>query len=234
LESLYKNSELSPLNILHKGLASQQIKDWCSRLLSVLANYKWLIEEKFVSPLNLVTSSGTMLREAIDYFLENLIQNDIECFTLDAMEIDEEEYFIKNMRSENVLTPAERLQWLTLKIQIIEHLIEFSIVLFKEMDQNDLGSLWNSNIFGRQFYKLLGNCLLYPNIIGLNQLPDNIVKQKLIKQIETLFKLFKESSVNNETQLKQLAQEIAEIAFSDEVDLLNIELDKSGINYVCS
>src|SRR5436305_12202272 len=81
LESLYKDSELSSSNILHKGLASQQAKDWCLRLLSVLANYKWLIKEKFVSPLNLITSSGTMFREAINYFLENLIQDDVECFT---------------------------------------------------------------------------------------------------------------------------------------------------------
>lgn len=212
--------------MLHKSLTAQQTKDWCSQLLSVLANYKWLIKEKFVSPLDLVTSSDTMLSKAIIYFLENLVQNDIECFVPDAMDIDVEEY---PTGSENVLTPAERLQWLTRKIQIIEHLIGFIIVLFKETDPNNLEPLWNSNIIGKQFYELLGNCLLHPNIIGLDQFPDNIIKQKLIKHMETLFTLFKKLSINNETQLKQLAQELAEIAFSDEVDLLNIELDKSGI-----
>ena len=168
-----------------------------------------------------------MFRKAINHFLENMVQNDVECPTLDAMEVDEGEYSIKNVGSENILTPAEKLQWLTRKIQIIEHLIGYTIVLFKETEQNSLETLWNSNInFGKQFYKLLGNCLLHPNIIGLDQLPDNIIKQKLVKQVETLLKLFKELSVNNGTQL---AQDLAEIAFSDEVDLLNIELDKSGI-----
>jgi hypothetical protein len=179
-----------------------------------------------VSPLDLVTSSDTMLSKAIIYFLENLVQNDVEYFVSDAMDIDEEEY---SMKSENVLTPAVRLQWLTRKIEIIEHLIGFIIVLFKETDPNNLVPLWNSNMIGKTFYKLLGNCLLRPNIIGLDQLPDNMIKQKLIKHVETLFTLLKELSINNETQLKQLAQELAEIAFSDEVDLLNIELDKSGI-----
>ncbi|RGB41839.1 hypothetical protein C1646_738849 [Rhizophagus diaphanus] len=224
LENLYKTSELYPSNLLHKSLAAQQTKDWCSQLLSVLANYKWLTKEKFVSPLDLITSSDTMLSKAIIYFLENLVQNDVERFVPDAMDIDEEEHL---MGSGNVLTPAERLQWLTRKIQIIEHLIGFIIVLFKETDPNNLAPLWNSNIIGKRFYKLLGNCLLHPNIIGLDQFPDNIIKQKLIKHVETLFTLFKELSINNETQLKQLAQELAEIAFSDEVDLLNIELDKS-------
>lgn len=210
--------------MLHKSLAAQQTKDWCLQLLSVLANYKWLTKEKFVSPLDLITSSDTMLSKAIIYFLENLVQNDVERFVPDAMDIDEE----YPMGSGNVLTPAERLQWLTRKIQIIEHLIGFIIVLFKETDPNNLAPLWNSNIIGKRFYKLLGNCLLHPNIIGLDQFPDNIIKQKLIKHVGTLFTLFKELSINNETQLKQLAQELAEIAFFDEVDLLNIELDKSG------
>ncbi|GES81504.1 DNA-dependent protein kinase catalytic subunit [Rhizophagus clarus] len=228
LENLYKTSELNPSNLLHKSLAARQTKEWCSQLLSVLANYKWLIKEKFVSPLDLVTSSDAMLSRAIIYFLENLVQNDIECFVPDAMDIDGEEYHIG---SENVLTPAERLQWLTRKIQIIEHLIGFIIVLLKETDPNNLEPLWNSNIIGKQFYKLLGNCLLCPNIIGLDKLSDNVIKQKLIKHVETLFTLFKELSINNETQLRQLAQELAEIAFSNEVDLLNIELDKSDPTY---
>ncbi len=229
LKNLYKISELSLSNILHKGLTSSQTKDWCARLLSVLANYTWLIKVKFVSPLDLVSSFDQTFIGAINYFLENLVQDD-EGFIPDAMEIDGEEFSIKNIGSDNVLTPAEKLQWITQKIQVIKCLIEFAVVLLKETDPNNSGPIWNSNIFEKQFYKLLGNCLLRPNSIGLNQLSDDTIKRNLlIKQSGTLFELFKEFSVNNETQLKQLAQELAEIALSDEVNLLNIELDNSGM-----
>ncbi|CAI2170936.1 4833_t:CDS:10 [Funneliformis geosporum] len=231
LKILYKTSELSLSNILHKGLVSPQIKDWCARLLSVLANYTWLINVRFVSPLDLVSTFDQTFKEAVDYFLENFVK-DSEDFVTDAMDIDDEEYSVKNIDSDSVLTPAEKLEWLTQKIQVIKCLIEFTIILLKETDPNNLRPIWNSNLFEKKFYKLLGNCLLRPNSIGLNQLSDDIIKQKLlIKQSGTLFELFKKLSAGNETQLKQLAKELAEIAFSDKVNLLSIELDKSDPTY---
>ncbi|CAG8489558.1 14379_t:CDS:10 [Funneliformis mosseae] len=231
LKNLFKTSELSLSNILHKGLTSPQIKDWCARLLSVLANYTWLINVRFVSPLDLVSSFDQTFREAINYFLENFVK-DREDFVNDAMEIDDEDNSVKNIESDSVLTPAEKLEWLTQKIQVIKCLIEFTIVLLKETDPSNLRPIWNSNIFEKKFYKLLGNCILRPNSIGLNQLSDDMIKQKLlIKQSGTLFELFKKLSVGNDPQLKQLAQELAEIAFSDKVNLLCIELDKSDPTY---
>ncbi|CAG8447868.1 11173_t:CDS:10, partial [Dentiscutata heterogama] len=227
LKNLYKISILSQLPSQHHNVISSKTKGWCLRFLCILENYTWLIKEKFVAPLALIKNESTIFRKAIDYFLDRMVLNVDSSYSHEMMDVDDESSF-SSISSENILTPGERLQWLNREAQMIDRLIDFAIVILENANDNDIQSIWNTNIFGNPFFKTIAKSLFYFESLGLDLLySGGNERDKFTKKLEHLLTLWKKRSKSGDSQRDQMVKEIADIAFSDEIDLLSIEIEKS-------
>ncbi|CAG8447301.1 28743_t:CDS:10, partial [Dentiscutata erythropus] len=227
LKNLYKISILSQLPSQQHNVISSKAKGWCLRFLCILENYTWLIKEKFVTPLILIKNESTNFQKAIDYLLDKMVLNVDSNYSHEMMDVDDESSF-SSISSENILTPGERLQWLNREAQMIDRLIDFSIVILENANDNDIKSIWNTNIFGNPFFKTIAKSLFYFESLGLDLLySGGNERDKFTKKLEHLLTLWKKRSKSGDSQRDQMVKEIADIAFSDEIDLLSIEIEKS-------
>ncbi|CAG8753555.1 5373_t:CDS:2 [Gigaspora margarita] len=122
-------------------------------------------------------------------------------YSHDMMEVDNESS-LSSINSENILTPGERLQWLNREAQMIDRLIDFAITIAQSLF----------------YFETLGLDLLYS---GGNE------RDKFAKKLELLLTLWENRSNSGDFHRDQMVKEIADIAFSNEIDLLNIEIKKS-------
>ncbi|CAG8524807.1 39645_t:CDS:10, partial [Gigaspora margarita] len=227
LENLYKISTLSKLPSQHHSVISSKTKGWCLRFLCILENYTWLIKEKFVTPLVLIKNGSSIFRQAIDYFLDRMVLNIDFNYSHDMMEVDNESSF-SSISSENILTPGERLQWLNREAQMIDRLIDFAIVILENANDKDIQNIWDTNIFGNSFFKTIAKSLFYFETLGLDLLYNGgNERDKFVKKLEHLLTLWKNRSNSGDFHRDQMVKEIADIAFSNDIDLLNIEIEKS-------
>ncbi|CAG8455683.1 16904_t:CDS:10, partial [Cetraspora pellucida] len=228
LANLYKTATLSSLPSQHHSVTSPKTKGWCLRFLCVLENYTWLIREKFVTPLVLIENERSIFQQAIDYFLEKMVLNVDSSHSNDIMDVDNENSFSSSINSENILTPGERLQWLNREARMIDRLIDFVIAILEYTNNNDIQNVWNTNIFSNPFFKTIARSLFYFESLGLNLLySGGNERDKFTEKLENLLTLWKKRSSPDDIQRTQMFKEIADIAFSDDVDLLCIEIEKS-------
>ncbi|CAG8461030.1 2617_t:CDS:10, partial [Racocetra fulgida] len=171
----------------------------------------------------------TVFQQAIDYFLERMVLNVDSSHSHDIMDVDDESSFSSFISSENILTPGERLQWLNREARMIDRLIDFVIAILEYTNNNDMQNVWNTNIFSNPFFKTMARSLFYFESLGLNLLySGGNERDKFTKKLENLLALWKKRSNPDDTQLTQMIKEIADIAFSNDVDLLCIEIE----NYI--
>ncbi|KAF0420910.1 DNA-dependent protein kinase catalytic subunit [Gigaspora margarita] len=149
------------------------------------------------------------------------------------MEADNESSF-SSINSENILTPGERLQWLNREAQMIDRLIDFAIVILENANDKDIQNIWDTNIFGNSFFKTIARSLFYFETLGLDLLySGGNERDKFAKKLEHLLTLWENRLNSEDFHRDQMVKEIADFAFSNEIDLLNIEIEKSDpVSYI--
>ncbi|CAG8506964.1 12822_t:CDS:10, partial [Acaulospora colombiana] len=219
LSELYRISALSAPFVNERSANLLQINEWCIRFLCILENYTWLIKEKFVTPEILLRNEISDFRETINYFLDKMVLTaDLEPF-LDVMDVDDHQDAGVVSDPEKILTPAERSKWKKLRTRMIDRLIDFNIALLEVSVDNDPNT-WSATVYNVSFFKTLAKCLFYTEKL----ISDGNTRDNLLGKLQTFLALFKHSS---QYHLNQCLREIAAITFSEDVDLLNIEFDKS-------
>ncbi|CAG8572313.1 13750_t:CDS:10, partial [Acaulospora morrowiae] len=225
LSDLYKTSALSSFD-QERSRNQHHTKEWCGRFLSVLENYTWLIREKFVTPEVLMRNETSNFLEAINYFLDKMVLVADLRPILDVMEIDHHQSSSVVVDPEKIMTPAERSRWINLRAKMINRFIDFVIAHLEVSVDNDF-DVWGAAIYNVLFFKTLARCLFYSEKL----MPDGNTYKDFSKKLCTLLRLIKHIGG---PQLNQCFREIADVAFSADVDLLNIEFDKSDPTHYIS
>ncbi|CAG8511510.1 8195_t:CDS:10 [Diversispora eburnea] len=232
LLDLYKTSALSLSFDQNKGINFSQNKEWCARFLSFLENYTWIIKEKFISPEVLMQKEMFTFRDSINIFINKMVLSIDLDLSLNILEFDDQSSNLI-VDSEEFLTPAERSQLTKCRIKMTNSFIDFIIALL-EAAINDNLNVQNSSIFNDLFFKALARWLFFAEKLELGSLINNNNENSydgFSRKLYTLLSLFKQISHSDSLQFNNCIQEISMVAFSKNVDLLNIELESSAYGF---
>nr|CAG8448912.1 4810_t:CDS:10 [Entrophospora candida] len=235
LKNLYQSRFTVPHLDFESNLILQNSKEWCLQFLSILENYTWLINKQLVDSETLINSSSSLFIDSLIYFIEKIVLSiDNDGIKTDRMDIDIiddiEEY---DALSEFILTPTDKLQWVALKAYCIESLINFSTNLLKNPTPSTIKIILDSKIYSTSFFKMIANCLFDYNSLELEYSSiHKIDHNSFLNKLEILLKLCKDTFSNYQYHLDEMTQAIAEVAFSDNFNLLCIDVKKSVIEIV--
>ncbi|CAJ0839827.1 30_t:CDS:10, partial [Entrophospora sp. SA101] len=235
LKNLYQSRFTVPHLDFESNLILQNSKEWCLQFLSILENYTWLINKQLVDSETLINSSSSLFIDSLIYFIEKIVLSiDNDGIKTDRMDIDItddiEEY---DALSEFILTPTDKIQWVALKAYCIESLINFSTNLLKNPTPSTIKIILDSKIYSTSFFKMIANCLFDYNSLELEYSSiHKIDHNSFLNKLEILLKLCKDTFSNHQYHLDEMTQAIAEVAFSDNFNLLCIDVKKSVIEIV--
>jgi hypothetical protein len=236
LKNLYQSQFTVPFLVSESNLTLQNIKEWCLQFLTIMENYTWLISKKFVDPKILVNSSSLLFTDSIIYFIEKIVlNNDNDGIITDNMDIDAAEdaegiSYEHDILSELILAPTDKIQWVALKACCIESLINFSTNLLKNPSPSTIKIIVDSKIYNSSFFKMITNCLFDYNSLELEYSSIHKIDHNIfLNKLEILLKSCKNIFSNYQYHLDEMSKAIAKVAFSDNFNLLYIDIKKSGI-----
>lgn len=177
------------------------VQTWLAMLTAPLDCYSWVFGERLLTPLSLFSSNKSCIWSSLNYFIENIMNNDLSTLIKQVYQNGEPSSFV-------VCSPSEIDDYNRAKCTAIIRLCDFLCTMMANYPAESVKCIQESQIWTDSLFTCIVNMCLDPQLVGFN-LNDLDVYTNLPIKTRAFLKLFTQHMpANLQSKLKKVCRKI--------------------------